>query len=85
MNIYRKNPIVKNVDFILCRCNNIMVNTDTHYTQRRHTMLTSLVGILQKFFRSIRQFFAVLWKNIEAAQMARAHEALKNSNWGRIE
>jgi hypothetical protein len=48
-------------------------------------MLTSLGGILQKFFRSIRQSFAVLWKNIETAQMARAHAALKNSNWGRIE
>jgi hypothetical protein len=36
-------------------------------------------------FTKIKEFFHAIWKNIEDAQMARAHAALKNSNWGRIE
>jgi hypothetical protein len=33
----------------------------------------------------IKEFFHYIWKNIEETQMARAHAALKNSNWGRLE
>ena len=33
----------------------------------------------------IKKFFHMVWKNVEDAQMARAHAALKNSNWSRIE
>ena len=33
----------------------------------------------------LKDFFHKIWKNIEDVQMARAHAALKNSNWGRIE
>ena len=33
----------------------------------------------------VKGFFHAIWKNIEDAQMARAHAALKNSNWGRLE
>jgi hypothetical protein len=36
-------------------------------------------------FDKIKIFFNKVWKNIEDAQMARAHAALKNSNWSRIE
>lgn len=36
-------------------------------------------------FIKIKKFFREMWKNIEETQMARAHAALKNSNWSRIE
>jgi hypothetical protein len=36
-------------------------------------------------FDKIKIFFNKVWKNIEETQMARAHAALKNSNWSRIE
>lgn len=33
----------------------------------------------------IKMFLNNVWKSIEATQMARAEQALKNSNWSRIE
>ena len=34
---------------------------------------------------TIKEFFRMIWKNIEETQMAKAHAVLKNSNWSRIE
>lgn len=48
-----------------------MVNTDTH-------METEMLRKINNFFRDV-------WKSIEETQMARAHAALKNGNWSRIE
>ena len=55
----------------LCGRTYLSINTDTHMET---AMLTKIKG-----------FFHNIWKNIEDAQMARAHAALKNSNWGRLE
>ena len=58
-------------NLISCGRTILSINTDTH----RETIM----------FTKIKEFFHAIWKHIEDAQMARAHAALKNSNWGRIE
>jgi hypothetical protein len=58
-------------NLILCGCTILSINTDTH-------METAMLANIKKFFQNI-------WKSIEETQMARAHAALKNSNWSRIE